>query len=431
MKIISFILFFTFNFISAYSETNIIFYLESTYKNNPKLNAERENLKAIKENINISRAEFLPNISLSGSVDNTQSTNKTNSLGNKTADSSLKKETKTVSVDQKLFQGFTGYNSFKKSKLEFDQANSKLKNVEQEIIFDAASVYLDLIYKEKNKVFNLANVDLFERQVESDSIRMQKGEISLTDLAQSESSLAGARANLISAETELLSTKTNFQKITRVEAPTSTEKSFNMNINLPNSLSEALKISQENNPRLQIAKLDHLISKKNVNIEIAKFSPSASINYSKSENKDYSSTTDEIDQEMIKATMSWPIIKGGKNYSSIKKSKFKEKQSSLILQDAINETKTSTTNAWSLYQSSKSVLKATEAQLKAAEIANEGITLEYDSGNQRTTLEVIQSRSLLLNARISHAKAERDFVISKFKLLASIGKLSLDSISKI
>ena len=83
MKIISFILFFTFNFISAYSETNIIFYLESTYKNNPKLNAERENLKAIKENINISRAEFLPNISLSGSVDNTQSTNKTNSLGNK------------------------------------------------------------------------------------------------------------------------------------------------------------------------------------------------------------------------------------------------------------------------------------------------------------------------------------------------------------
>ena len=71
-------------------------------------------------------------------------------------------------------------------------------------------------------------------------------------------------------------------------------------------------------------------------------------------------------------------------------------------------------------------LKATKAQLKAAEIANEGITLEYDSGNTRTTLEVIQSRSLLLNARIAFAKAERDFIISQFELAKQIGTLSLD-----
>ena len=76
------------------------------------------------------------------------------------------------------------------------------------------------------------------------------------------------------------------------------------------------------------------------------------------------------------------------------------------------------------YQSSKSVLEATKAQLKAAEIANEGITLEYDSGNTRTTLEVVQSRSLLLNARIAFAKAERDFMVSQFELAKKIGTLS-------
>ena len=81
--------------------------------------------------------------------------------------------------------------------------------------------------------------------------------------------------------------------------------------------------------------------------------------------------------------------------------------------------------------SSQSVLSATEAQLKAAEIANEGITLEYDSGNTRTTLELIQSRSLLLDARISHAKAERDFIVSQFKLLSQIGNLSLDSVKNL
>ena len=88
-----------------------------------------------------------------------------------------------------------------------------------------------------------------------------------------------------------------------------------------------------------------------------------------------------------------------------------------------------TTNAWAKYQSSESVLMATESQLKAAEIANEGITLEYDSGNTRTTLEVIQSRSLLLDARIAFAKANRDFMISKVELAFYLGTLSLSSIN--
>jgi outer membrane protein len=101
------------------------------------------------------------------------------------------------------------------------------------------------------------------------------------------------------------------------------------------------------------------------------------------------------------------------------------------LQDTKNEVKTSTINSWSVYQSSESILKATQAQVKAAEIANEGITLEYDSGNKRSTLEVIQSRSLLLEARISNAKAERDFAISKFELLAVIGELTLENLKKI
>ena len=87
-----------------------------------------------------------------------------------------------------------------------------------------------------------------------------------------------------------------------------------------------------------------------------------------------------------------------------------------------------TSNSWSNYTSSKSVLEATKSQLRAAEIANEGITLEYDSGNTRTTLELIQSRSLLLDARIAFAKAERDFMISQFELAKQIGTLSLKSI---
>ncbi len=408
--------------------TDLIFLIESAYKNNPKLKAERENLKAVKENINISKSDFLPSVTITGSIDSSESTNRTDQSGNSLADLSNETETRSLSIDQKIFQGFEGYNSVKKSKLEIQRANYELKKIEQEVILETATAYYDLEYKIKSKNFNLNNVDLFERQVESDKARSQKGQISLTDLSQSESSLAGAYANFIAAENELLTAKTNFERITRVSVPEQVNENLEYNILLPKNLNESLKLSEENNPDLIIAKLDFEISKKDVSIEKAKLSPSAALNYSKSSNDDFSATVDEVEKESVKATITWPLLKGGKNFSSLKKAKFKKNKSGLILDDKTNETKTNTANAWSLYQSAQSVLNSTEAQVKAAEIANEGITLEYEAGNTRTTLEVIQSRSLLLNARIANAKAKRDFMVSKFKLLSVIGQLSLEKV---
>ena len=423
------LIFFFFN--AAIAENHLQFFIDAALKNNLKLNAERKNQKSIKQNINISRSEFLPSISLSGDQSSLQSTNKTNHSGSSLSDSNLDTETTTVSIDQKIFQGFKGYNSLKKSELEFQQANFKLIQVEQQTIVDTVSAYFDFIFKTKNEEFNLSNVNLFERQVESDSARLQKGEITLTDLAQSESSLAGANAELIKAKTELLASKTNFERIIREKAPSAINDNERIEVELPNTLQEAINVAKLNNSDLLIAKLDYQIAEKDLNIEKAKLSPSASINYSKSENRDYSSTIDEVDRETVKATISWPIIKGGENISSIKKSSLKKQRSLLLSEDAENRVITETTNAWSKYQSLESVLVATEAQLKAAEIANEGITLEYDSSNTRTTLELIQSRSLLLDSRIAFAKAERDFMISKFELAFQLGTLSSSSIKSL
>jgi len=432
MKYIFFFIIFFFN-LNLASASEFLSYLENAYKNNPTLNAERENYKAIKENINISRSDFLPEVTVSETKTSSQTSNRTNQSGASLSDTNNDTTTKSISVDQKIFQGFQGINNLEKSKLEFNQAGLKLKNAEQQVLLKSAAAYYDLLYKLNNRQFNLANVDLFERQVESDRSRLQKGEITLTDLAQSESSLAGANAKLITADTELQTAKSNFERVIRLSAPNEIIKDNfikNINLNFPQNLSSALKLSEQNNPKLLLSKLDYEISEKNVNIEKAKFAPSASVNYTQSKSNDYSSTVDEQDQETLKATITLPLFKGGENYSTLKKVKYKKEQSQLIFQDTQNEVKTDTANAWSVYQSSESVLKATQAQLKAAEIANEGITLEYDSGNNRTTLEVIQSRSLLLNARISNAKAERDFAVSKFELLAVIGELTLENLKK-
>ena len=403
--------------------------LKKALENNLVLNAERQKLKSAEQSKNISRSDFLPSITISGEKNSTTSTNRTNQSGSILSDSNSDSEKKTISLEQKIFSGFKGVNTFKKSELETKRADLKLKKARQQTLLDTAFAYYDLIYKSNNERFNISNVDLFERQVEFDSARLQKGEITLTDLAQSESSLAGANAKLIKANTELLSSKTNFERVTREKVPNIETLSDKTILNLPNSLNSSLKLSKKNNLNLIIAKLDYEISVKEFNIEKARLSPSASITVSKSEKKDFSSTVDETDDETIKATITWPIIKGGENISTIKKSSLNKQRAELILQDTKNKILTDTSNSWSKYQSSKSVLEATRAQLKAAEIANEGITLEYDAGNTRTTLEVIQSRSLLLDSRIAFAKAKRDYVISQFELAKQIGTLSLKNVN--
>ena len=422
------LVFCTLFFSSLNAEQNLKYFIIKAIDNNLTLNAERKKLESAKQDKNVSRSEFLPSITIIGDQTSSTTTNRVDQSGSSLTDTNLDTENKIISLEQKVFSGFKALNTFKKTELETQKAVLELKQVEQQTIIDTAFAYYDLIYKSKSEKFNLSNVNLFERQVEFDNARLQKGEITLTDLAQSESSLAGANASLIKAKTEMTVSITNFERVTREKIPNLDLLSEKIILDLPTSLNSSLELSKFNNVDLLIAELNFKIAAKNLNIERARISPSASIKVSKSETKDFSSTIDEKNDETIKASITWPIIKGGENISSIKKASFDKQRAQLLLQDTKNKITSETSNSWSKYQSSKSVLEATKAQLKAAEIANEGITLEYDSGNSRTTLELVQSRSLLLDARIAFAKSERDFIVSQFELANQVGTLSPKSI---
>ena len=129
------------------------------------------------------------------------------------------------------------------------------------------------------------------------------------------------------------------------------------------------------------------------------------------------------------ATATWPLFSGGSNFFNLRKAKELKNQKELLYEDSKKTNETDVANAWSKYQSSQSVLNSIRSQVKAAEIANEGITLEYESGNSRTTLEVIQSQTILLNSRLNLANSERDFLISQFSLLSSIGRLTANQLN--
>ena len=132
----------------------------------------------------------------------------------------------------------------------------------------------------------------------------------------------------------------------------------------------------------------------------------------------------KLSRATVTATATWPLFSGGSNIFSLREAQELRNRKELLLEDRKKQSETDIANAWSNYQSSKGVLNSIRSQVKAAEIANEGITIEYESGTSRTTLEVIQSRTILLNSRINLAKSERNFLISQFNVLSAVGRLT-------
>ena len=418
--IIFFIFIFTIDL--SKSRANTLFdSLNSAYFNNLKLNAERASVRASKEEKNESISEFLPSITVSGYVSEQRNTGDTIS--------NFKPSEQSLEVEQKIFQGFSGVSNFRKQNLGQNLAKFKLKKIEQETLLDAAKVHTNYLLNTKKVNINLMNIDLLERQVETDQNRLEKGEINLADLAQSESSLAGAQASLIAAQNELLTSKANFEKVIGKKPPENIQEIKETNLSLPESLAGAYNISNTENPDLQIAKLEYEQSKMDVAIAGSELSPSATLSYKIAEQDDFSSTIQDRTQKTFKATASWPLFAGGNNLFGLRKAKEIRNQKELLYEDSKKAIQTDVANAWSNYQSSKSVLDSIRDQVKAAEIANEGITLEYESGDSRTTLEVIQSQTILLNSRINLASSERNFLVSQFDLLSSIGRLTAQQLN--
>ena len=399
--------------------------LLKAYKNNPELNAERENIEISKQDLNISRSEFLPTVTLSGSRSEESTEKLTNRDGTNSASLDVSPETRSITIEQKLFQGFGGMASFQKNKIGLNLAEANLLKIEQEILYKAIEAYSGLVLANKNFSINKKNVNLFERLVETSRARLERDQITLSDVAQAEASSAEARAKFINSKNELNTSKLIYEKVIgSISDIQNLDDNLNIDFQIPESLNESIKISKTNNPELIIAKLEYEQSEKDIKIARGDLSPSAKLSIESSRTDDLSATYDEKDKETIMATMSWPIFSGGKNTASLKKSKNLKNRKKLLLDYAIKSNDTSVASSWSNLKSSMSFLDSVKLQVKAAEIANEGITLEYETGLGRSTLDVMQSNSILLNSKVSLASAERNFILSQFKLLQAVGLLN-------
>ncbi|MDA7564706.1 TolC family protein [Pelagibacteraceae bacterium] len=415
--LLSFILFLSF-ISNSYSE-DLFKTLTSTYLDNKELNSQREKTKAVDETLIQSFSIFKPSISGSYSQNDILNEGQRAPDGSSLSDSNFQTEKKSIKIEQKILQGIPKSLA---TRTDVNIARQELKAVEQNVLLKAVDAYASILAAEKKLKITEDNLNLSDKQVELDKSRYERGAIKLSDLAQSESSLAGAQAKFIRAQNDLLVNEQNFINIVGYK-PDELNRINNLNLKLPQNIDEALKLASENNPDLLIAELKLKKSDYLLKDALEVFAPKASVSFEVSENSDVSSTINERDQSQFEAKVEIPIYSGGKNYSFYNEKRALKTSSELDFQDAKNTTKKNATNIWSEYQLKKSELALANSQVKAAEIAYEGIVQEYESG-ARDTLDVLSSRSLLLEASLNLADVEKEEILSRFKLLQVTGNLT-------
>ena len=398
--------------------------LTEAYKNNTDLNAERENINISEEDLKISKGNYLPTVTISGSKSQEDTSKLTNRTGVEQSVNDVDPSIQSIKIEQTLID-FGRNADVQKNKIGINLTSAKLLKKEQEVLLKAIEVYSGLILANEKLKINQSNLSLLERQVETNRARLERGQITLSDLAQSESSLAEAQANFIQSQNEIVSNKLNYENVIGpINDINNLNKNFDINLKIPDNLNDAINASKKYNPELIIAKLEYEQSEKDIIISRSDLTPSAKLSYESSRSQDLSSSYDERNKNILKATVTWPIYSGGKNRASLNKSRNIQSRKKLLLNSVTKNNNSNVAISWSTLQSSKSLLNSVKSQVKAAEIANEGITVEYESGLGRSTLDVIQSNSILLNSRIALANSERNYFLAQFSILKAIGLLN-------
>ena len=222
--------------------------LKKAYDTNPELNAERESLNISEQELKVSRSSYLPTVTLEGAKSQEDTDKLTNRNGSNASITDVDPTTQSITITQTLVDFGRGA-ELAKSKIGIEIAKAKLLKKEQDILFKAIDAYTGLISAKEKYEINISNVNLLDRQVETDRIRLERGRVTLSDVAQSESSLAEAQAKLIQAENDLLTSRLNYENVIgQLFSIENLDKNSITSPILPTQLSDAIDISKRNNP---------------------------------------------------------------------------------------------------------------------------------------------------------------------------------------
>ena len=393
--------------------------LAKTYSSNPTLQSQRAYLRSIDENIAIAKSGYRPNLSLQGAYRDGENKVK-KGVGQGGDYNNL---SGAAVVSQPVFSGFSTVNSVKAADRAIKAAQNNLSNVEQSILLEASTAYLDVLQNRAIVELQKNNEELLKKKLEETQERFKVGEVTRTDVSQAEARHSQAISDRIASEGNLQASVATYIELIGQE-PNDLSEPVEMINYLPASYDEALNLALKNN--YSIKEAQHLYASKgyevyaNTGALFPTISLDGSIGRNKAEQGEIDTTTENAEWGV---NLSIPLYTGGATRAKIRQSKYQKWQAQEGVLEAKRAVKASVLSAWEYMKSNESQLKAIEDQIKANTIALEGVQKEEALGN-RTILDVLDSYQELLNSKVNDVKARRTYYVSAMNLLASMGKMT-------
>lgn len=403
--------------------------LAYTYETNPTLEASRAYLRSVDERVGQAKAGWRPNLSAVGNATYTDQRYK-NYPGMDDFDYDNDAYDAGLSLTQPIFSGFKTVSGVNYAETIVKQERENLKSTEQAVLLNSAVAYVDVITQRAVLELQKNQEQVLARHLKSYQKRFQVGDLTKTDVAQSEARLEGAKTNRIVAEGDLETANAAYVSMVGRKPPEKTRVN-DLDKFLPKTLSECLDIMRTNNPSLKAAEFADEASQYNITLQRGDLLPELNVNAGAG--YQWGQPLPQLDDKydghywQIGANLTVPLYQGGGEYAKVREAKQLANQARINLEQVKRDLVKSTTQAWEQYRSTKSSIESIEAQIKASKMALDGVIREADVGS-RTVLDVLDAEQEYLNNRVQLVQAERNMTVAALNLLSAMGHMTAGSL---
>ncbi len=402
--------------------------LVRAYQNNPQLNAQRAQVRATDEGVPQALSGYRPKVNLTASAGIQYTDTLSTSGGTPTA--LVRTETHGVNpprsvgltVTQSVYNGNQTANKTRAAESATSGAREGLRVLEENVLLSAATVYMDYLRDSAIVEVNKSNVRVLEQTLKQTRDRFNVGEVTRTDVAQSEAQLAAGKTQELTAEANLVTTRANFRRIIGNE-PENLAPGSPVDRYLPATLQGAVELSLIENPNVTAAMYGVDVNFLQVKINEGALLPQVNVLASVQRADEQTLITPKSFGASAIAQVTVPIYQGGAEYSLIRQSKETLAQQRLNLETTRDQSRANTITAWGQLVAGKAQVASAQSQVTASEVALNGVREEAKAG-QRTTLDVLNAQQTLVNARVSLVTAQHDRVVASYSVLSAIGRLS-------
>jgi outer membrane protein len=402
--------------------------LAQAYQNNPQLNAQRAIVRQVDENVPQALSGYRPTLGATATL-GTQYTDTLSrtAFGAVRSTSQLTPHTIGVTGQQVLFNGFQTGNRTRAAESQVFAARETLRLLEQTVLLDAATAYMNLLRDSAILDLQRRNVEVLQEGLRQTRDRFNVGEVTRTDVAQSESRIAQGRSQLLTAESNYTTSRAVYRRVIGVDpgrlSPGTPVDRFS-----PSNLDAAVSQGTSENPNVTAAMYGVDTASLLVRINEGALYPTLTLNGNVTKQYETSAATLEAFQGSLTGQLNVPIYQGGDEYSLVRQAKETLGQKRLDLDTTRDQARATVVQFWGQLQSAKAQIQSTQAGVAAAEIAVNGVREEARVG-QRTTLDVLNAQQELVNARVALVTAQRDRVVASYSLLSAVGRLSVDRLA--